>query len=376
VSVRLNPDGTLFGVTDADNVATAGAIPKPVAFFWQVDLRGDGNFTDITRFAAGEIARQEGPTFTPTDAEVGLALRVRAVYQDALGVLEEVYSASQVVGNVNDAPTAGPTISDTTPTEGLALTVDPTTIVDPDGTTTAVAGGLFTFQWQQANAVGVGGGALAGFSNIAGATTQLFVPAQAQVNRELQVVVTYTDDHGTLETIASTPTTVVGNRIIGSNGADVFNGTSTPEATTEGQDIIFGLGGADNISSLGEADIIDGGTGTDTINGGAGNDTINYTMGQGADQVDGGVGTDTSTSRAVLPVAATTPSTSSSMARPLPASKGSHRKRRERDCRSHCRHQHAELRSDRGTGHSKPDDRPGLRVHLHRQYPERDHGCR
>src|SRR5262249_13207328 len=60
VSVVLNADGTLFGVTDADNAATHGAIPKPVAFFWQVDLRGDGIFTDITRFAAGEIARQEG----------------------------------------------------------------------------------------------------------------------------------------------------------------------------------------------------------------------------------------------------------------------------------------------------------------------------
>src|SRR5262249_48204676 len=181
--------------------------------------------------------------------------------------------------------TAGPTISDTTPTEGLGLLVDPTTIVDPDGTTTAVAGGLFTFQWQQANAVGVGGG-LAGFSNIAGGTTQLFVPTKAQINRELVVVVTFTDDHGTLETVTSAPTTVVGNRIVGSNAADVFNGTSTPEATTDGQDIIFGLGGADNINSLGEADIIDGGTGTDTINGGAGNDTTNSKIGSSACQGD------------------------------------------------------------------------------------------
>ena len=94
------------------------AIPKPVAFFWQVELQpGSGVFTDITRFAAGEVARQEGLTFTPTDAEVGLALRVRAVYQDAKGVLEEIYSAPQVVSNINDAPTAGPTISDPTPTK-------------------------------------------------------------------------------------------------------------------------------------------------------------------------------------------------------------------------------------------------------------------
>ena len=139
----------------------------------------------------------------------------------------------------------------------------------------------------------MGGGAAAGFSDIVGATTQLFVPAQGQVNHELRVVVTYVDDHGTTEIVPSAATTVVGNLIFGTNAANTFNGTSTPEATTEGQDTIFGLGGADNISGLGEADIIDGGTGNDTINAGAGNDTINYTMGQGADQVDGGADTDT-----------------------------------------------------------------------------------
>jgi hypothetical protein len=39
-------------------------------------------------FAAGEVSRVEGKTFTPGDAEVGLVLRVRAVYKDANGVLE------------------------------------------------------------------------------------------------------------------------------------------------------------------------------------------------------------------------------------------------------------------------------------------------
>ena len=66
-------------------------------------------------FRRGEIARIEGTTYTPVDADVGLLLRVRAVYQDANGVLEEVYSApTQAVANVNDAATGAPTISDTT----------------------------------------------------------------------------------------------------------------------------------------------------------------------------------------------------------------------------------------------------------------------
>jgi Ca2+-binding RTX toxin-like protein len=295
VSVRLNADGTLFGVTDADNVTATnltGTIPKPVAYFWQVDLRGDGTFTDITRFAAGEVARQEGPTFTPTDAEVGLALRVRAVYQDALGVLEEVYSTPQVVANVNDAPTAAPTISDTTPTQGRILLANPLTIVDPDGTATAVAGGLFTFQWQQANATGVGGGA-AGFSDIPGANTQSFTPGDLQVNRELRVVVTYVDDGGATETVASAATEVVGNLFIGNNASNSFTGNA-------GQDELFGNGGADTLNGDAGNDIINGGAGNDVLNGGTGNDTLDGEAGNdqliggaGDDVMSGGIGNDT-----------------------------------------------------------------------------------
>ena len=182
---------SIAGVTDADNVSATnldGHIPPPVAYFWQVEDRpGSGVFNDITVFAALEIARVEGTTFTPTQEQVGLQIRVRAVYQDAKGVLEEVFSAPQVVANTNDAPTGAPTISDTTPTEGRALLADPATIIDPDGTTTSV----FGFQWQQS----ADGGATWG--NIAGATTALFVPAQAQVGLILRVVVSFVDDGGT-----------------------------------------------------------------------------------------------------------------------------------------------------------------------------------
>src|SRR5262245_42093961 len=280
---------SIAGVTDANNVSPTnptGAITGPVSYFWQSD-GGTGVFADITTFGAGEAERAHGLTFTPGDDEVGTLLRVRAVYKDANGVLEEVFSTPQLVANVNDAPTAGPTISDTTPTEGLALTVDPTTILDADGTTAAVAAGAFTFQWQQANATGVGGGAGENFSDIAGATGQLFVPTQAQVNRELQVLVTYVDDQGFTETVASATTTVVGDLFIGAG--NVVDNLSF----TEGEDHIFGNGGADILNALGGNDIIDGGAGNDTIDAGAGNDTINYTMGQGADAVDGGAGSDT-----------------------------------------------------------------------------------
>ena len=140
---------SIAGITDANNVTPAnptGAIQGPVAYFWQVELRpGDGVFTDIvTDFSAGEVARVEGPTFTPGDGEVGLSLRVRAVYKDANGVLETVYSApTGPILNVNDAPVGSVTISDTTPTEGDFLTAT-ASITDADGTTTSI----FAYQWQ------------------------------------------------------------------------------------------------------------------------------------------------------------------------------------------------------------------------------------
>ena len=257
---------SIAGVTDADG------ITAPVAYFWQVETAPDsGAYEDIlVEPTAGEAARAGGTTFTPGDAETGLRLRVRAVYKDGNGVLEEVFSAPTApVGNVNDAPTAGPTISDTTPTEGEALTVNLLTIADPDGTAGLVDGTVIpTFQWEQ-SADGVT------WTPIPGAVNQLFVPTQAQVGLRLRVVVTFVDDNGTTETVTSAATDVVGDLLIGTNAANNLVGTA-------GEDHIFGQGGNDTINGLAGNDILDGGAGNDQLIGGA-----------GSDQMSGGTGNDT-----------------------------------------------------------------------------------
>src|SRR5262249_51155028 len=212
----------------------------PVSYFWQVETNpGSGVFEDLTLFAAGEISRVEGTSFTPTepfaggvgiDSLVGLRLRVRAVYQDANGVLEQVFSdATAPVANVNDPATGAPSISDTTPTEDRPLTASTIGIADPDGLTTAV----FAFQWQQSPNV-----AVPVWTNIAGATAATFTPRQAQVGQLLRVVVTFTDDHGTLETLMSAATGAVGDHIIGTAAADILTGTAF-------DDWLEGLGGND-----------------------------------------------------------------------------------------------------------------------------------
>jgi Ca2+-binding RTX toxin-like protein len=280
---------SIAGVTDANNVSATnptGAIPAPVAYFWQVEtVPGSNVFDDIIAdFAAGEIARTFGPTFTPTDAEVGLRLRVRAVYKDANGVLEEVFSApTAAVGNVNDAPTGTPTISDTTPTEGIEISASTAGIADADGLTTAV----FQFQWQRAAT------AAGPFTSIIGATAATYTPVQADVLGVLRVVVTFTDDGGTTETLFSAATSQVGDHITG-------NGNNNNLSGTPFDDWIEGLGGADVLSGLAGDDLLSGGAGNDTMFGGAGNDWLLGDAGNdtlsgdaGIDTLQGGAGNDT-----------------------------------------------------------------------------------
>ncbi len=199
---------SIANVIDADNVGTGGHIPTPVSYFWQVENNpGSGVFEDITVFAAGEIARVEGTTFTPTepfagigiDTLVGLALRVRAVYIDGNNVLEEVFSAPVIVENVNNAPAGTLAVSDATPTEGETLTVT-NLISDADGLTTAV----FTYQWQQSTD-GIT------WTDILGAVDTTFVPGNAQANQMLRVVASFVDDHGTAETFIGGATAPVEN---------------------------------------------------------------------------------------------------------------------------------------------------------------------
>ncbi len=91
-------------VRDADNTvapttpaAPVGSITGPVAYYWQVEtVPGSGVFTDISAAAGGGVASATGRTFTVTPDLVGLNLRVRAIYQDQHGVLENVVSAATV----------------------------------------------------------------------------------------------------------------------------------------------------------------------------------------------------------------------------------------------------------------------------------------
>ncbi len=89
----------------------------------------------------------------------------------------------------NADPTGAPTIDDTTPVVGQTLTVDPSGIGDPDGLTNR----SFTYQWFR-----VSGGTE---TPITGATAASYTVAAGDVGATLKVVVSFTDDDGTRETV-------------------------------------------------------------------------------------------------------------------------------------------------------------------------------
>jgi len=189
---------------------------------------------------------------------------------DTLYNIEKIQFSDQTLIN-NTSAVGQPDISDTTPTEGSVLTATRGTIADPNGTNNSV----FSFQWQVLN------GAV--WQNIAGATATNFTPTAAQVNRQLRVVTTFTDDLGSVESIASDPTAVVGDLYVGTIAANTFNGT-------EGADNASGVNGNDTLNGNGGDDILNGGNGNDTLNGGAGQD--NLIGAAGNDRLNGGTGAD------------------------------------------------------------------------------------
>ena len=166
------------------------------------------------------------------------------------------------VTQVNDVATGSLAISDLTPTELAPLTASQLVpIADIDVL------GILNYQWQSS----VDGNV---WTNILGATSSSFTPAQAQVNRFLRVNVSFVDGDGNNELITSPATGVVGENYNGNNSAN-------NPALTNGEDIANGNGGADILRGLAGIDILNGGAGNDNIDGGNDNDTI-----------DGGVGSD------------------------------------------------------------------------------------
>jgi glutamine synthetase len=149
---------------------------------------------------------------TLTDAQVGKTITVTASYTDLHGTAESVTStATAAVTNYNNVPTGSVTITGSA-TQGQTLSAA-NTLADADGL------GTISYQWQ------------AGSTAITGATANTLTLADAQVGKIITVVASYTDLHGTAESVTSAATTAVANTNDLPTGSVAVTGAATQGET-------------------------------------------------------------------------------------------------------------------------------------------------
>ena len=140
-----------------------------------------------------DIVGAAGSTYTLGDADVDTTIAVVASYTDGSGTNESVTSSGVgPVANVNDPAVGVPTITGTV-TEDQTLTAGTAGISDSDGL------GTFSYQWLR-NGVA-----------ITGATNSTYTLGDADVDTHISVRVSYTDGHGTAESLTSAQTAEVAN---------------------------------------------------------------------------------------------------------------------------------------------------------------------
>ncbi|GAB3248661.1 peroxidase family protein [Arthrobacter pigmenti] len=217
-TVCINDDGTLTedcasanGTVTLDNMAptedeqlTATAdINDPQGngeFVYELQILTDASQDGYTNWWVTTQTNETG-TFTLSDAEVGVPVRVLVSYVDGSGAHEQVASdATEPVININDVPVPQE-IGPADPIVGDVMFVSEQ-LSDDDGAEVVLEDFAASYQWQQ----GTEGGA---WTDIQGATGDTFVVTDAQQGLQIRLVTTYDDDQGTSETAISAPSSVV-----------------------------------------------------------------------------------------------------------------------------------------------------------------------
>ncbi|MGY0554375.1 DUF4214 domain-containing protein, partial [Vreelandella sp. 2A-K22] len=146
-----------------------------------------------------------GETYTLSQEDVGAKVSVQASYTDQRGKEESVTSSvTNVVTNVNDAPTGSVMIAGTVE-ENQTLTAS-STLADEDGLST------ISYQWLRDGSV------------IDNAVSNTYTLTQADVGSKISVRASYTDQQGTAEAVVSSATAAVAN----------VNGVPTGSVTISG----------------------------------------------------------------------------------------------------------------------------------------------
>ncbi len=173
-------------------------------------LTASNTLADADGIPAGAITYQwyvngaslaDGASYVLTEDEVGQHITVVASYTDNDGTHEsKESSATDVVANRDDDPVGSVTITGTAK-QGATLTANTSGLTDPDGM------GQISYQWR----MNTGTDAAPVWTNIAGATANIFAVTEAQVGKRISYIASFTDGHGASESVPSGNTAKVQN---------------------------------------------------------------------------------------------------------------------------------------------------------------------
>jgi uncharacterized protein YjbI with pentapeptide repeats len=198
----------ISGITDIDGIDTS-----TWSYQW---LRNDIPIT-------GEINR----TYILKQVDVDNKIKVVATYVDNFSNIHSVTSsATSEVENVNDLPTGLVTIEGERKIDKTLTTIT-SALQDEDGLENVI----FTYQWMRENIL------------ISGATNKLYTTTENDVGKILRVIIYYTDDQGTFESVTSVPTEMITKTIYVTSGNVLTIVKDEKKAINAGNTIIIETGG-------------------------------------------------------------------------------------------------------------------------------------
>jgi len=184
-------------------------------------------------------------TYILTQADVDAEVSVRASYTDLQGMTEsKISDATDPVANVNDAP-SGSVIITGYAVEDQMLTAS-NDLTDEDGLDTVAVG----YQWLRDGV------------EITDATDNTYTLTQADVDAEISVRASYTDQRGAAEAVTSAATAAVANVNDAPTGSVTITGTAKKYQTLTASNDLADEDGLDTISYqwLRDGTAIDGAT--------------------------------------------------------------------------------------------------------------------
>ncbi len=175
--------------------------PTNIRFAWQLGEGGEGWEPSATGDNLPDAPNGRVDTFAPGDGDGGALLRVVVTFRDDQGQLRSIVSdALPAVVNVNDVPTQ-PVLSPDSVAVGDGLNLGGFT--DGDGLEESSEAGT-TYEWQASTD---GFATVRVLENVVPTAYQV---TAAEAGHQIRVVVGYTDDQGTVESVTSTVSSVAG----------------------------------------------------------------------------------------------------------------------------------------------------------------------